>query len=177
MLASAVLLTISLIVPAAAEQTRPPSSSVRESTLTATITRIEPGRVVTLKGDNNTQTTIAVPQEITAFDSLKVGDVVTVRYTESVIVAVLRPDARNTAPQDTTADAQKTDKDVIQQVKQIVTIEAIDSQGLFVNYRTEENVRKLHAVRDKSLLEGLKVGDKVEVTMTRARAVSIEPKR
>jgi hypothetical protein len=177
MFASAVLLTISLIAPAAPEQTRPPNSVVRESTITATITRIEPGRVVTLKGDNNTLQTVAVPAEMTAFNTLKVGDVVTVRYTESVIVAVLRPGAKNTAAQDTTAEAQRTDKDVIQQVKQVVTIEAIDSQGLFVNYRTDENVRMLHAVRDKSLLEGLKVGDRVEVTMTRARAVSIEPKR
>jgi hypothetical protein len=176
MLASVVLLTISLVAPGASEQTRPPNSVVRESTITATITRIEPGRVVTLKGDNNTLQTVAVPEEMTSFNGLKVGDVVTVRYTESVIVAV-RPGAKPTAAQDTTAQAQQTDKDVIQQVKRIVTIEAIDPQGLFVNYRTEENVRALHAVRDKSLLEGLKVGDRVEITMTRARAVSIEPKR
>jgi hypothetical protein len=175
MLAS-VVLTISLISPGASGQTRPPNSVVRESTITATITRIEPGRVVTLKGDNNTLQTVAVPEDMTSFNGLKVGDVVTVRYTESVIVAV-RPGAKPTAAQDTTAQAQQTDKDVIQQVKRIVTIEAIDPQGLFVNYRTEENVRALHAVRDKSLLEGLKVGDRVEVTMTRARAVSIEPKR
>jgi hypothetical protein len=173
---SVVLLIVSFIALTAGGQTRQPNTSVRETTITATVTRIEPGRVVTFKSDNAYQT-IAVPEDLKAFDSLKVGDVVTVRYTESVIVAVLRPGAKPTAAQDTTAEAKQADKDVIQQVKRIVTIEAIDPQGMFVNYRTEENVRALHAVRDKSLLEGLKVGDKVEVTMTRARAVSIEPKR
>jgi Cu/Ag efflux protein CusF len=169
-----VLVIVSLISLAAGGQ--PPNTVVRETTITATVSRIEPGRVVTLKSDN-TYTTVAVPDNLTEFNNLKVGDVVTVRYTESVIVAVVRPSAKNTAAQDTTTEAQQANKDVIQQVKRIVTIEAIDPQGMFVNYRTEENVRALHAVRDKSLLEGLKVGDKVEITMTRARAVSIEPKR
>jgi Cu/Ag efflux protein CusF len=173
---SLVLLIASIISFAAGGQTRPPNTSVRESTITATITRIEPGRVVTLKTDKAYQT-VAVPEDLKEFDNLKVGDVATVRYTESVIVAVLRPGAKPTAAQDTTAEAQQANKDVIQQVKRTVTIEAIDPQGMFVNYRTEENVRALHAVRDKSLLEGLKVGDRVEITMTRARAVSIEPKR
>lgn len=169
------LLIVSLISFAATVQTPPPNTVVRETTITATVTRIEPGRVVTLKSDNAYQT-VAVPEDLTAFNSLKVGDVVTVRYTESVIVAV-RPGAKPTVAQDTTAEAKQADKDVIQQVKRTVTIEAIDPQGMFVNYRTEENVRALHAVRDKSLLEGLKVGDRVEITFTRARAVSIEPKR
>jgi Cu/Ag efflux protein CusF len=172
---SFVLLIVSLISFAAGGQTRPPNTSVRETTITATVTRIEPGRVVTFKSDNAYQT-IAVPEDVKVFDSLKVGDVVTVRYTESVIVAV-RPGAKPTVTQDTTAEAQQADKGVLQQVKRVVTIEAIDPQGMFVNYRTEENVRALHAVRDKSLLEGLKVGDRVEITFTRARAVSIEPKR
>jgi hypothetical protein len=35
----------------------------------------------------------------------------------------------------------------------------------------------MHAVQDKRLLEGLKAGDRVEVSLTRARAVSIEPAR
>lgn len=174
MFVSTAVVALSLLVSGPTGQT--PNTVVRETTITATITRIETGRVVTLKSDN-TYTTVAVPDNLTEFNNLKVGDVVTVRYTESVIVAVQRPSAKNTPAQDTTAEAQKTDKDVIQQFKRTVTIEAIDPQGQFVNYRTEENVRALHAVRDKSLLEGLKVGDKVEVTMTRARAVSIEPKR
>ena len=171
------IVIVSLISVAASGQTRPPNVSVRESTTVATVDRLErSSRVVTLKSKGNVFQTIYVPKEITAFDSLNVGDVITVRYTESVIVAV-RQGVKPTATKDTTEQARQEDPNVTQQLKTIVTIESIDPQGQFVNYRTEENVRAIHAVRDKSLLEGLKVGDRVEITMTRARAVSIEPKR
>ena len=177
MSAYATVLIVSVLASGPSTQISQPNTVVRESTITATVTRVErPGRVVTFKTDGNVQQTISIPDNLTEFDNLKVGDVVTVRYTESVIVAV-RPGAKRTAAQETTEQARQEDPNVTQQFKRIVTIESIDPQGLFVNYRTEENVRALHAVRDKSLLKGLKVGDQVEITMTRARAVSIEPKR
>ena len=111
------------------------------------------------------------------FDTLKVGDVVTVRYTESVIVQV-RPNAKPTPAQDTTQEARKAgDETVLEQQKIIVTIDNIDSQRLFVTYRTHDNQRVVHAVRDKALLDGIRTGDRVEITLTRARAVSIEPRR
>jgi Cu/Ag efflux protein CusF len=166
-----------LLPIASTPQTRQPNTVVRESTTTATVYRIErSSRVVTFKSEGNIQQTMYIPPEMTEFDTLKVGDVVTVRFTEAVIVAV-RPGAKAAAPTDTTDQARQEDPNVTQQFKTVVTIEAIDPQGLFVNYRTDENTRRLHPVRDKSLLKGLKVGDRVEITLTRARAVSIEPKR
>jgi len=102
---------------------------------------------------------------------------VTVRYIESVVVQV-RPNAKLTAVQDTTAEAHKAgDANVLQQQKRIVTIEDIDSQGLFVTYRTQDNTRGVHAVQNKELLKGIRKGDRVEVTLTQSRAVSIERKR
>ena len=35
----------------------------------------------------------------------------------------------------------------------------------------------VHFVQDKKLLEGLHVGDRIEVTLTRERALSINPAR
>ena len=105
------------------------------------------------------------------------GDVVTVRYTESVVVQV-RPNAKLTELQDTTAAAHKAgDASVVQQQKRIVTIEDIDSQGLFVTYRTHDNMRAVHTVQNKALLKGIRRGDRIEITLTQARAVSIEHKR
>ncbi len=64
---------------------------------------------------------VRVVQLRKAFDDLKVGDVVTVRFTESVIVQV-RPDAKPTKLQDTTEAARKAgDVDVVQQQKRIVS--------------------------------------------------------
>jgi hypothetical protein len=155
-------------------QSQPPNTVTRESTTTATVDRIErSSRLVTLRDGNATQT-IYVDPTIKVFDELKVGDVVTARYTESVVVAV-RPGAKPTAVQDTTEDAKRAgNENVLQQQKVVVTIDKIDSQGLFVTYRTHDNQRATHGVIDKSLLDGLRPGDRVEVTLTRARAVSIE---
>ncbi len=152
-----------------------PNAVTRESTTTAKVDRIErSSRVLTLRGDGNVFQTVYVDPKITAFDDLKVGDVVTVRYTESVIVEV-RPNTKLTASQDTTEEARKAgNEQVIEQLKAIVTIENIDSQRLFVTYRTHDNRKVTHAVRDKSLLDGIRPGDRVEITQTRSRAVDIE---
>ena len=151
-----------------------PDAVTRESTATGTVDRIErASRVVTFRSDDNVFHTVYVDPKVTAFDTLKVGDIVTVRYTESVIVQV-RPEAKLAAPRDTTEEARKSGDDVLEQQKIVVTIEDIDSQGLFVTYRTHDNRRLVHTVRDKALLEGIRRGDRVEVTLTRARAVTIE---
>jgi hypothetical protein len=93
-------------------------------------------------------------------------------------VVEVRPNAKMTEVQDTTAAAQKAgDANIVGQQKLIVTIEDIDSQGLFVTYRTSDNRRGIHAVQNKALLKGVRRGDRIEITLTQARAVSIERKR
>jgi hypothetical protein len=177
MLKTSALLILSLFTAGAIEQRQQPNAVTRESTTTAKVDRIErSSRVVTLRTADNVYTSVYVEPTIKAYDTLKVGDVITVRYTESVIVQV-RPDAKLAPATDTTAEARKANENVLEQQKMVVTIERIDSQGLFVSYRTHDNQRRMHAVQDKRLLEGLKAGDRVEVTLTRARAVSIEPAR
>jgi hypothetical protein len=66
---------------------------------------------------------------------------------------------------------------VIAQSKAFVTIEKIDVQALLVSYRTEDGLRGARSVTDKRLLEGLRPGDRVEITLTRERAVDIQRKR
>jgi len=174
---SAVLI-FSLLALGGVTQTQAPNTVTRETTTVATVDRIDrSSRVLTAHSDGNVAHTLAVDPSVTAFDDLKVGDVITVRFIESVVVQV-RPGAKLTELQDTTAAAQKAgDANVVQQQKRIVTIEDIDSQGLFVTYRTSDNTRAVHPVQNKELLKGLKRGDRIEVTLTLARAVSIERKR
>ena len=169
-----ILALLSLAGLAAAQ---PPNTSARESTLSGQVERIDRrSRVVTVVGDGNVFHTIHVDPGVTGFDALKVGDRVTVRYIESVIVQV-RPDAKPTPVQDTTEQARTAEPDVLEQSKTTVTIERIDSQGLFVTYRTHDNRRVVHSVRDKTLIQGIRPGDRVEITLTRARALSIQPQR
>jgi hypothetical protein len=155
-----------------------PNVVKNESTITATVERIErSSRVVNFRLEGNSFQTVYIDPSVKEFDNLRVGDVVTVRYVESIIVQV-RPGAKLSAPRDTTAEAQKAGGDqVIAQTTAVVTIEGIDPQGIFVTYRTEDGMKVMRAVNDKALLKGLRVGDRVEVTATQQRAVEIQRKK
>jgi hypothetical protein len=170
---STILITAALAAaPAASVQ----KSNVvtREDVVTARVDRIEKGpRLVTLKTRDNIQQTVHVDPSLAIFDELKVGDTVTVRYVESTIVAV-KPQAALSKPRDTTDEARRAGKkDVIAEEKAVVVIEGFDSQRLFVTFRWENGSRMVRAVSDPRLVEGLRVGDRVEVTLTRERAISV----
>jgi hypothetical protein len=154
-----------------------PKVVTAESTITGTVDRIEKGpRTLSVRVGNQYQT-VYVDPAVKEFDDLHTGDAVTVRYVESVIVQ-MRPNAALSGAQDTTEDARKAGRtDVVLQQKAVVTIENIDSQGLFVTYRTGGGMRGVRGVTDKRLLDGLHVGDRVEVTLTRERAVSIQRRK
>jgi hypothetical protein len=170
--------TVWILLACVIGQAQAPHVVTSESTVTATVDHIEKGpRTVTLRGDGNQYQTVYVDPSVKEFDDLKTGDVVTVRYVESVIMQV-KPNAALSQPRDTTEDARKAGQaQVVSQQKAVVTIENIDSQGLFVTYRTGGGMRAVRGVNDKRLLEGLRVGDRIEITLTRERAVSIQPRR
>jgi hypothetical protein len=155
-------------------QVQAPNVVTTEQTVTAKVDRIEKTpRLVTLKTADNQFKTVHVDATIPLFDELRVGDTVTVRYSESTVVA-LKPKAALSAPTDTTEEARRAGKsDVVSQLKAVVTIEGIDSQRQVVTFRWEDGSRMVRPVYDKRLLQGLRAGDRVEVTMTRERAISV----
>lgn len=163
------------VIPAAGQA---PKVVTRESTLTATVDRIDrSSRVVTFRAEGHTIQSVYVDPEVKEFDDVRVGDVVTVRYVESVIVQV-RPNAKPSMERDTTGEARKAGEDqVIAQSKAVVTIDKIDTQALLVSYRRQDGLRAVSAVVDKALLTGLRPGDRVEITATRERAVEIQRKK
>ena len=152
-----------------------PNVVTTESTITATVERIErSSRVLTLRSGGNVFQSVYVDPSVKTFDDLKAGDIVTLRYTESIVVQV-RPGAALTDAKDSTAAAKKAGNDqVLQQLTAVVKVERIDPQGLSIEYRMKDGRKILRAVSDKRLLEGLREGDQIEVTLTRERAVGIE---
>jgi hypothetical protein len=178
MLASADALILSLLLSAGPAQA--PNAVTRETTTVATVDRInQADRVLTAHSQGQggkVMHTFKVDPGVKVFDELKVGDVVTVRHTESVVVEV-RPDAKLTELQDTTEAGKAGDATIVQQQKRVVIFEDVDSQGLFVTYRTQNNQRGRYPIQNKELLKGLRRGDRIEITLTLARAISIERKR
>jgi hypothetical protein len=148
--------------------------STREVTVRATVERIQKSeRVVTFQETGNYFQNVYFDPSVKGFDDLKVGDVVTVRFLESVVVNVRR-NAKLSNERDTTAEAQRADPSVIQQLTAVVTVESVDIAGHQITYRTADDRKMMQNVKDTKLLEGLHSGDRIEVTLTRAKAVSIE---
>jgi Cu/Ag efflux protein CusF len=162
--------------------TQEPVASTRDVLrLIARVDRVDRlGRTLTLRAENGLIHTVYVDPKLTLFDELKSGDTVRVRIMESVVVAV-RPNAKPSAVADTTAAAKDAGggrgTDVLQQLKATVTIESVDMETQMVMYKDGNRRTVARYVIDRRLLEGLKQGDVVEVTYTRARAIELERER
>lgn len=165
-----------LLPPAAAQE---PRATAREIVaVTARVERIDVfSRSLSLETADGIGHTVYVGPELEVFRELKIGDNVLVRIVESVIVEA-RPGAKTTGIVDTTAAAKKAPEaahgDVLQQLKAVVTIESVDSPTQMVVYMGGDNRRVQRQVGDLRLLEGLKAGDVVEITYTRARAIGLQ---
>ena len=166
-----------LLIPMAAQE---PKKLVREFvSLAGTVDRIDrTSRTLTLKVDNILTQSLYVPPEFTLFDELKVGDTITARIRESVVVSA-RPGLKPRLTTDTTADAAKKARDaadphLTQQLTIVVTLENIDRTNRWVTYKTADNRRVVRAVANLQLLDGLKPGDVIEVTLTRERVMELQ---
>ena len=134
-------------------------------------------RTITILSGGVASAPIYAGPDLAIFDGLNTGDFVVVRYYDSYIVE-LTPGKRLTSPEFATGtelDELKTDDGrVLQRTRLTVTIDAIDVPKASVTYHGADNRRVFRVVQDRKLLEGLKVGDVVTITYTRAQAVSID---
>ena len=133
-------------------------------------------RTITIVSAGVPSTPIYAGPDLAIFDGLQTGDFVVVRYYDSYIVE-LTPGKRMGPPEIVAGpelDELKTDDArVMQRTRLIVTIDAVDVPAGSVTYHGSDNRRVFRVVQDRKLLEGLKVGDVVTITYTRAQAVSI----
>jgi Cu/Ag efflux protein CusF len=136
-------------------------------------------RKVTLRLSDGETTTIKVSDEVRNLDQVKRGDLVTIAFFESIAYHVLK---KGTAEPGVSAAADAERAPVGARpgaaggaaITVTATITAIDKTTNTVSLKGPEgNVVKVK-VQDPSRLEGVKVGDLVEITYTEAIAVSVE---
>jgi hypothetical protein len=134
------------------------------------------GRLITIRSAGTIQAPIYAGPDLPIFDELRSGDVVTIKYYDSILVEVT-PGERMKPLENTTEEAKRNytrpDASVMQQLKLVVTIDAIDRAKGMVTYHGFDNRRVVRAVINPSLLDNAKVGDVVTITYTRAQAVGI----
>jgi ribosomal protein S17 len=135
-------------------------------------------RLVTLRDkDGLTETIVAGPQ-VERLDAVKVGDTVTFRYYESIVYAIRKPGSAPKPAESggiTRAPGAKPGATMSQQVTATVTINEIDAKTPSVTVTTQEGRRMGFKVENPKNLEGVKAGDQVEITYTRALAISVAP--
>jgi hypothetical protein len=172
-------LAVLVVLPIVARAQKPVTQT-EAIELTTKIEAIDKtARLVTLKDKDGEVETIYCGPEVKRFDELKVGDTVTFRYYESVAYAIRKPGQPSglpaqTGPAVTRGQGPKPGGTISQQETATVTIKAIDAKVPSVTVLTEDGRTVSMRVEDKKNLEGVKVGDKVEVTYTEAVMISVK---
>ena len=165
---------------AAAKGAKP--SGIKEKTvkMTATVQAIDlDKRVVTLKGQKGNVFDLKVGEEAKNLPQVKVGDLVTVQFYESLAFEVTKPGqaggAGATAAVASAKPGEKPAGIAAGQVTVTATIEAIDAKKKRVTLKGPEGKTQEITVKDPKNLVNVKVGDQVVLTYTEALAISVEP--
>ena len=134
---------------------------------------------VTLKGPKGRTVTIEV-QDKSKLDQINVGDPVVAAYMEAVAWRVVKAGS-GAAPGVSTQETRVTSKPgetpagaVGREVTATVTITAIDRKNHTVTVKGPQGGTETIKAKEPKNLEGLKVGDMVEITYTQALAVSLD---
>ena len=149
-------------------------------TETATVEAIDAAtRTVTLKKPDGTFVTTVAGPDITRFAEVKVGDKVTARYYENVVVRVKQPgesDVVSGAKGTTGSEQDLPGGTKAKQVTITATITAIDPNTPSITFTGPNGWKYTSKVQDTEALAKVKVGDKVDIVWTEAMLVSLERK-
>ena len=145
---------------------------------TVTIEAIEQSsRTLTVKDDKGIHETIYAPAEMKRFSELKVGDKITARYYENVVVRLKRA---GEAPVDVAAAAltrgegQRPAATAATQRTITAPVTAMDPKTSSVTVRGPNGYVYSRKVADKKAYAMLKVGDQLDMTWTEALLISVD---
>jgi len=147
-------------------------------TATVTVEAIEQStRTITVTNDEGVYETIQAPPEMKRFSELKVGDKITARYYDNVVVRLKKPGeaavdvdsaalTRNEARPGATAALQRTIT---------VTVTEKDPKTSSITVKGPNGYTYSRKAADKKAFAALKVGDQLDMTWTDAVLISVDP--
>lgn len=147
--------------------------------VTATVTKVDQAtREVTLKKEDGQEYSFVANDDVKNLAQVKPGDVVTVTYAEALAYEVKKG---GTAVEPATVVAggsaepgMKPEGAIARQTTVTVLITAIDPTVPTVTFKGPAGNTRTIKVRHPEKLEGVKVGDTVEITYTEAFAIKVE---
>lgn len=176
--ALAVMVVMTVSHAAAAQYESKGVTRSSSTTVKATIIAIDKEhRIVTLRGPQGTDTIVHADDKVQRFNELKIGDVVSATFIESVALNVRKP---GTAPppelkDSVVRDANRVGAKVTQQSTISVKITAIDMNVPSVTVKGPQGNSYSFKVKDKKNLKEFQVGDNVDITYTEALLTHVEP--
>jgi len=160
-------------------EAKKPLEASETQSITATVEAVDSAkREITLKGPQGKVVVVEVPDSVKRFSEIKVGDQLTVRYTESLVVALRKADP--TAKLGTSTDegvqrmeGEKPGAVISKKITATVEVVSIDKAAPSVTVRRGDNSTVSFRVEDPKNLEGVNPGDHVVVTYTEALALQV----
>jgi hypothetical protein len=136
-------------------------------------------RKVKIKTDDGKKYSFIAGDNVVNLPQVKKGDIITAVYTEAIGYEV-RKHNKQTGVAVTNAAAaaepgQKPAGAVMQQTTVAVSVTAIDPTVPSVTFQGPDGETKTIKVKDPKKLEGVKVGDVVDITYTEAIAIKVDP--
>ena len=134
-------------------------------------------RTVTIKKADGTYVTTVAGPEIKRFDELKIGDKVTAKFYENMVVRVKKPgepDVDSKAPATTGAGQATPGGTKAKQRTITATITGMDPKVPSITFTGRNGWKYTSRVQDPAAASQVKVGDKVDIVWTEATLVSIE---
>jgi Cu/Ag efflux protein CusF len=159
-------------------QAQEPVSKANVVKMTATIQAIDQTtRTITLRDDKGNEDTFAVGDAVQRFKELKVGQKVNITYYESIVFQLLKPGEKGGG---TSAEAALSRAKsalpagtVAVQEKATVAVKAVDMAVPSITVTTPDGRTVTRKIENKKNLEGVKAGDKIDITYTRALVTEV----
>ena len=160
-------------------QAQKPISKATTVKGTATIQSIDATtRTAVLRTSDGEEDAFVFGPDVKRFNELKVGDRINITYLESIVVTAHRPGTASNVTATSGALVPGTGKTpagtLSQQVTTTVTVKAINPSVPSVTVTTADGRTVTRKIEDKKNLEGIKVGEKLDITYTQAVLMSAE---
>jgi Cu/Ag efflux protein CusF len=144
----------------------------------ATIMEIDAAtRLIKFKKDDGTETSLFAPKEVARFNELKVGDRVNYMFYESTTYQIQKPGAKpmaEAASKAVTGTAGALGGTVGKQTKSSVTVKSVDMAASSLTVTGSDGRTITTKVANKAHLEGVKPGDRIDITYTEALLVTVD---
>lgn len=147
-------------------------------TISATVEAINvTTRTLTMKGPKGNYLDIVVPDSVQRFSSIKVGDTLTARYYENLVIRKKlpgEPDVDTAGEGVTKGGVNKPARTAAKQRTITATITALDPKVPSITLSGPNKWTYSARIEDKKVLDQVKVGDKVDLTWTEALLLAFD---